>query len=252
MSVFIIHRNLVLLVRPDHSGLITIGILEKPSQAKFQTIAALGVMSGRKAGNRRLTKRPSGNVSKAQLHKSLYGVKNRGLADPPPFTQIPWWQVTISQPYTNNNSNSLMDITPKTIVDCLKSQTGLTQSNESISLRIKSLSVWSYGGPFVNLSCKDLAVGGTSNDHLTLIEDNEAKNRFANVHFWWPVSQQQLAFSGSDTTLLAQIGTKAADTGTWRAQVLWSLRVQTAPNRIQEMQSRIDELERKLENLSSK
>lgn len=210
-------------------------------------------MSGRGKRQRRLTKQPKGKpVSKAQLHKSLYGVKNRGLADPPPFTQIPWWQVTISQPYTNNETSQLMNITPKTLADCLKAQTGLTQSSETISLRIQALSVWSYGGPFVNLSCKDLAVGGSSNDHLILIEDNEAKNRFANVHYWWPVSQQQLAFAGTDTTLLAQIGTKAADTGTWRAKVLWSLRVQTAPNKFKVLQDRITELEQKLNHLQSK
>lgn len=209
-------------------------------------------MSGRKASNRRLTKRPKQGktVSKAQLHRVLYGVKSKGLADPPPFTQIPWWQVTISQPYTNKETNRLMDITPVTLVDCLKAQTGLTQSNDTISLRLQSMSVWSYGGPFVNMSCKDLALGGNSNDHLTLIEDNEAKNRFANVHFWWPVSQQQLAFAGSDTTLLAQIGTSAGDTGTWRARVLWSLRVQTAPNRMKQLQDRVDELEKQLKSLS--
>lgn len=209
-------------------------------------------MSERKASNRRLTRRPvkGKTVSKAQLHRALYGVKIKGLADPPPFTQIPWWQITISQPYTNNATSRLMDITPKTLADCLKAQTGLVQSNETISLRLQSISVWSYGGPFVNVSCKDLAVGGSSNDHLTLIEDNEAKNRFANVHYWWPVSQQQLAFAGSDTTLLAQIGTRAADTGTWRAKVLWSLRVQSAPNKIQVLQDRIDALEQQLKSLS--
>jgi hypothetical protein len=123
-----------------------------------------------------------------------------------------------------------MDITPKVLADVLKSQVGLVNTNSSISIRLLKFSAWSYGGPFINLSCKDLHISGDTNDHLKLVEDNQAKNRFANVHYVWPISQQQAAFSGEDLELLVQIGTKSSDTGTWRAHILWTFRVVTAPN----------------------
>lgn len=197
-------------------------------------------------------------VAKRALHSELYGAQLRGSADPPPFTQVPWWQITVANTFTSTTGN--YNITPNVLVSALKSQTGLTQADAGISVRLISVHFWltifpSEGQQSITLSCRDLAEAAGTADNLKVIADNGARNRYSHVHYKWPTSQRTLAFSGSDTQRLANLAYPANGGGAWRAQILWSCRPSITnrlfPSRYDQMDQRIEELRMMLELLHS-
>lgn len=190
---------------------------------------------------RRTLARRIGNIRAATKGRVL-----RLSADPPKFTQIPWWQIIISDEPTLPSTTK--EYTATTIKNIFVAQIGLVTTSD-LSFRLQRIEVWNLSGNPVNLEVQDFTVGFGANDFLVQAEDVPGRNRWARVGYSLPTSQQLIAFSSGDSDSLFKVSATKGDKLQVRVRLLWKPRVHTAPNSHTQLKTRVEQLEQQLATL---
>lgn len=164
------------------------------------------------------------------LQRAQNGFKLVLSPDPPAFTQIPWNSITLDDTVTLGAAINSKVYTASTLCNVLKAQTGLSQPNAQISLRITEVNVWEVSGKPLTLEVIDLTVGFGSVDYLVQLEDVAGRNQWARVGYRYPESQNKVILSGDDSESIIQVNTGLAASLVSRFKIMWKVRINTLPN----------------------
>jgi len=154
-------------------------------------------------------------------------------ADPPQYHAIPWNSLVVNVEITRS-FDSTFTFSPSDIYGLMKAQTGMTDGDAFVSLRLMEIRAWDVAGNGIGLEPSDLTFTNV-NDFTTHLVDYPGRNQWARVGYRWPASQQQIIFSGNDTSKVARVSFKkilynVADTRTVvRFHILWCFRVDVGP-----------------------
>lgn len=101
---------------------------------------------------RRAPRRQPRRRLKRVIRTTDVGINLRPPVDPPAFTPIPWWPLTVAFKYKIDKGKKVTSLKVSTLYTALKVQTGITNA---FSVRILSIRVWGFNKKSLSLVIHD-------------------------------------------------------------------------------------------------
>lgn len=132
---------------------------------------------------RRTRQRPNIGRIRRSINRADVGVKITPPVDPPEYTPLPWWPLTLRISHKIVNTDTGDSITPAILTGAITSQTGV---KGAFNIRLLTARVWSTAagqpiGLSVNDSIGDISRWRTLADSGTLINYSRVGWRFGNI-----------------------------------------------------------------------
>lgn len=176
---------------------------------------------------RKSTKRASNNVKRNELRIRLNGHVTRVSPDPPRFTSIPWYPMTLDTTVKLDASNNTKVFDGTDVLKIFTAQCGIGVSI-FVNFRFRGIQVWAIGDSPIVLDIWDLF---TNNAFLAQVEDDPGKNHWAACGYRYPEAQSKVCITSTSDQNVATVTTGDGGTFKIRFHVLWKFNYANIPTR---------------------
>lgn len=171
--------------------------------------------------------RATRNVKRSELRVRLNGRVTRVNPDPPRFTSIPWYPITLDTTVKLDSDKNTKVFDGTDLYKILTTQFGVGVTI-SVCFRLRGVQVWSIGDSAIVLDVWDLF---NNNAFLAQVEDDPGKNHWAAAGYLYPEAQSKAVITSTSTSDVFTV--TVGDGGTFKIRIhaLWKFNYANVPTR---------------------